>query len=285
MSYYICEQCGVQYADAPQPPSRCIICDEERQYINPNGQRWLTLEELQGERRNIFTQVEPNLTSIRTEPSFAIGQTAHLIQTPQGNVLWDCISLIDNETIQMIENLGGLSAIAISHPHFYSTSVEWSQAFGGIPIYINQADQQWMPRSSEHIHFWQSETPLHINDEISIVQCGGHFEGSSVLLWKSGAGGKGVLFTSDTIMICADPSWVTFMHSYPNMIPLHPKKLMGIVSAVMPLQFDRLYNAFGRTTVKNAKHSIIESAIRYVTAMDHSSYLLKLFAMRNGLTE
>lgn len=283
MTYYICEQCGIQYDDSPQPPPRCIICDEERQYINPNGQRWLTLEELRTGHRNIFTQVEPNLTSIRTEPSFGIGQTAHLIQTSHGNVLWDCLSLIDDETIQAIHALGGLSAIAISHPHFYSVSVEWSQAFGGIPIYIHKADQQWMPRTSDLIQFWESDSPLPLNDEISIVRCGGHFEGSSALLWRSGADGKGVLLTSDTMMICADPRWVTFMYSYPNMIPLHPQKVVTIANAVFPLKFDRIYNSFGRSASQDAKRSVIESAIRYVKAIDHPSYLPALLEMRNQI--
>jgi len=64
------------------------------------------------------------LLAIRTEPQLAIGQSAYLVRTPEGNVLWDCITYLDDETIKAIEAYGGLKAIAISHPHFFSTHVE-----------------------------------------------------------------------------------------------------------------------------------------------------------------
>jgi hypothetical protein len=73
---------------------------------------------------------EPGLIGIGTQPKFAIGQRALLLCTPEGNILWDCISLIDDATITLINGLGGLHAIAISHPHFYTTLVDWSHAFG-----------------------------------------------------------------------------------------------------------------------------------------------------------
>jgi len=66
-----------------------------------------------------------NLIAIRTEPQVAIGQTAYLVRTPDGNVLWDCITYLDDETIEAIKSLGGLKAIAISHTHFFSTHVEY----------------------------------------------------------------------------------------------------------------------------------------------------------------
>jgi glyoxylase-like metal-dependent hydrolase (beta-lactamase superfamily II) len=66
-----------------------------------------------------------HLIAIRTEPQLAIGQSAYLVRTPEGNVLWDCITYLDDETIEAIKGLGGLKAIAISHPHFYSTNIEY----------------------------------------------------------------------------------------------------------------------------------------------------------------
>src|SRR3982750_2613962 len=116
MTNYICKTCGVQYADTENPPEHCLICEDERQYIGPNGQQWMLLEDLQRDHHNVFNSLIPNLTSVVTEPKFAIGQRAHIIQTPSGNVLWDCISLIDDATIEKIKALGGLSAIALSHP-------------------------------------------------------------------------------------------------------------------------------------------------------------------------
>ena len=62
-------------------------------------------------------------------PSFAIGQRALLLRHPEGNVLWDCLTYFDDATVAEIERLGGVSAMAISHPHYYSTMVEWADQF------------------------------------------------------------------------------------------------------------------------------------------------------------
>ncbi len=84
--------------------------------------------------RNLIREEEPGLMSIITRPEFAIGQQAHLVKTQHGNLLWDCIAYLDEETIQTIRHNGGIEAIAISHPHFYSTMSEWSAAFDNAPI-------------------------------------------------------------------------------------------------------------------------------------------------------
>jgi hypothetical protein len=67
--------------------------------VPPDGQRWTTLEELRHDHRHRLEEQEPGLTGIGTEPSFAIGQRALLVRSPAGNVLWDCITLIDEETV------------------------------------------------------------------------------------------------------------------------------------------------------------------------------------------
>ena len=38
----------------------------------------------------------------------------------------------------------GLRAIAISHPHYYTTIVDWSRAFGGVPVYVHADDREWV---------------------------------------------------------------------------------------------------------------------------------------------
>lgn len=265
MPNYMCVTCGVQYTASDNPPDRCLICDDERQYIGPKGQIWTTLDDLRKRHHNVFTTVEPGLTSIVTEPTFAIGQRAFLIQTPEGNILWDCISLLDDATIDTINTLGGLSAIAICHPHFYSTIVEWGYAFN-VPVYLHAADQQWVMRPDPVINFWDGETcPL--NSSITLIRCGGHFEGSSVLHWSGGADGKGVLLTGDTIYVVADQRYVSFMRSYPNLIPLPVSKVRRIVQAVEPFAFDRIYNGFGRVVTRDGKASVSRSAERYIRAI------------------
>jgi hypothetical protein len=263
MPNYICVTCGVQYPESAQPPAHCPICEDERQYVNPNGQAWTTLDELRQKHQNTIEQIEPNLHRIKSEPKVAIGQYAHLVQTPNGNVLWDCITLIDQKTVNAIKALGGIKAIALSHPHYYSTIVEWSRAFDNAPVYVHALDRAWVMRPDQSIVLWTEETrPL--LDGTSLIHCGGHFDGSSVLHWRDGAEGRGVLLTGDTIDIVQDTRFVTFMYSYPNQIPLPASKIRGIVRAVEPFEFDRLYEAFGAVTKTDGKASVIKSAERYI---------------------
>src|SRR5207237_8544641 len=118
-------------------------------------------------------------TDTGTEPYLAISQQAIILQTDQGNILCDCISYIDDETLATIQQRGGLKAIAISHPHFYSTKVEWAESFDA-HIYLHEADRQWVMRPSDRITFWPGET-LPLVDDITLVHLGRHFAGSTVL--------------------------------------------------------------------------------------------------------
>lgn len=74
---------------------------EPRQFLPPAGQTWTSLNEVQGHYRNQIEQdtVNPKMHSIFARPQFAIGQRAILLETPSGNILWDCISFLDQETI------------------------------------------------------------------------------------------------------------------------------------------------------------------------------------------
>src|SRR5262245_43555401 len=113
MQHFTCVTCGAQYPATVGPPATCLVCDDDRQYIGHQGQRWTTLDELRREHHNTISEIEPGLTGIVSEPRFAIGQQAHLIQTPVGNVLWSCINLIDDDTIEAIVQRGGLAAITV----------------------------------------------------------------------------------------------------------------------------------------------------------------------------
>src|SRR5574341_507210 len=243
MPNYICVTCGNQYAATEQPPLHCLICEDARQYVNPKGQAWTTLDELERGHHNVVRSLEPGLTEIGTGPKFAIGQRALLVQAAKGNVLWDCVSLIDNATIEAIEALGGISALAMSHPHMFGSMVEWSHAFGKAPIHLHSDLRQWIQRPDPVIAFWEGET--HALDEgLTLHRCGGHFKGSTVLLWPEGAEGRGVLLSSDTIHVAPDRRHVSFMYSYPNYIPLAATTVDRIVDKVMPLKFDRMYSHF-----------------------------------------
>ncbi len=188
--FWICTTCGTQYEAAVNPPKECPICADERQFVNWNGQEWTTLEQLQGSHSNLVKAQGPGITGIGTTPKFAIGQRALLVQTMQGNLLWDCISLTDEATTEAVRALGGISAIAISHPHYYSSMVEWSESFGSVPIYLHTDDQRWVMRSSANIVFWTGEQ-YSLFGNLTLIRCGGHFEGGAVLHRADGEDGVG----------------------------------------------------------------------------------------------
>jgi glyoxylase-like metal-dependent hydrolase (beta-lactamase superfamily II) len=163
------------------------------------------------------------LVSIYTEPQVAIGQRAILCCTEKGNVLWDCITYIDDDTVQRIKDLGGIEAIVISHPHYFSTSLHWAQAFG-CKVYLSYEDREWIMRSGPEQILWEGKALTLLGGEFEAVKVGGHFPGSSVLLWKSAR----KLLIADSITVV--PSGVyhvdrppntasfTFMWSYPNFV-------------------------------------------------------------------
>ena len=182
----VCITCGVQFAPAAAPPEVCPVCEDERQYVRWSGQEWTTLDDLRRDHHNGIRE-DLGLTGIGTQPSFAIGQRALLVRSPGGNVLWDCITLIDEATVTAVQALGGIRAIAISHPHYYSSMVEWSHAFDA-PIYLHAADRRWVMRPDERIELWDGESKS-LWDGVTLIRAGGHFEGGTVMHWPSGAQG------------------------------------------------------------------------------------------------
>lgn len=266
-THYICVTCGTQYPASHQPPGRCPICEDERQYVGLNGQQWTTLEALRKGRDNLFRCLEPGLVGLGTTPSFAIGQRALLVQTPEGNVLWDCITLIDETTVALVKALGGIAAIAISHPHYYSSMIEWSLAFDA-PVYLHVADREWVMRPDPAVRFWEGETQA-LPGGLTLVRCGGHFPGGTVLHWPDGAGGKGALLTGDIINVVQDRRYVSFMYSFPNLIPLPPPAVRRAVAAVEPFAYDRIYSAWWEKVIQSgAKEAVHSSAERYIRALE-----------------
>ena len=267
MPKYICAACGVQYADSAAPPERCTVCEDERQFVGREGQRWTTLREMQAAHKNQLDVEGPELISIATEPRFAIGQRALHLRTDAGNVLWDCISLVDDRSVGAIQALGGVTAIAISHPHYYSSMIEWSRALGDVPVYLHAADGEWVMRPHPAIVFWQGETHR-LAPGLTLIRCGGHFPGGTVLHWAGGARGKGTLLSGDVIQVCPDRKSVSFMYSFPNYIPLNPSAVRRIVTAVEPFGFDQIYGAwFGQNILSEAKQVLHRSADRYIAAI------------------
>lgn len=267
MPHFICTACGTQYAESAQAPAQCVICEEERQYVPPRGQTWTTLEALRQSHANTFREHETGIIGIGSTPAFAIGQRALFVRTAKGNILWDCIATLDDATATLIGGLGGIDVIAISHPHFYTTMVEWAQAFGA-RIYLHAADRQWIMRHDAAIELWDGET-RRLWDGATLVRCGGHFPGGTVLHWTGGAGARGVVCSGDILTVATDRKWLTFMRSYPNFIPLSARTVERIGAALKPFAFETIYgHYFDRVIAQDGKAVLERSVARYVAAVE-----------------
>jgi hypothetical protein len=264
MTCFMCLQCGVQFAESATPPAHCPICEDERQYVRWDGQAWTTSEEL-AKTHQLAMRDDAGVLAFGIEPRFAIGQRALLAEAPDGNVLWDCVSLVSDDAVSEINRRGGLQAIAISHCHYYSVMVEWSEAFGGVPIHIHADDRHWVMRPHAAVNFWEGET-LAINPSLTIIRCGGHFAGGQVLHWKRTGGNA--LLAGDILQVVPTRRHVSFMYSYPNYIPLNAKIVRKIAAAVKPFDYDHIYGAWWNTNIiGGAKEAMKVSVDRYIAAI------------------
>lgn len=261
MAPFICRQCGTQYAESATPPPACLVCEDDRQFVRWDGQAWLTPDELRRTHTIEWDADEFGVTAMQMAPHFAIGQRALLVATPHGNVLWDCIALIDSDVVERIKAAGGIAAIAISHPHFYTTMAEWSEAFGGVPIYLHADDRDWVRRAASAIVHWSGET-LEIVPQVTLIRCGGHFPGAAVMHWSGGVGGAGAIFSGDTLQVTMDRRFVSFMYSFPNIMPLDAPTVSRIGAALAPYRFDRVYGGFWRRTIASGGKAAVERSIQ-----------------------
>ena len=264
MPAFICAACGTQYASSEAPPETCLACTDERQFVPVSGQSWTTLERLRAAYTNKFRRLASGLTSIETTPMFGIGQRAILACTPSGNVLWDCIALIDDATIDLIKGMGGVQAIAISHPHYYTTMLEWSRALGDVPIHLHAADREWVMRPDRSVQFWDGDTHP-IAPGLTLIRLGGHFAGGTILHWAGWKQGRGVLLSGDILQVVPS-GHVSFMWSYPNLIPLSAATVQRMAATLEPFVFDAVYGSFsGRNQIdRHGKDVVAASVARYI---------------------
>jgi hypothetical protein len=259
---WICATCAVEYPDTEQPPTTCPICSDERQYVRPTGQRWTTLAELtEAGHRGSVSEVEPGLQGIRIEPSVGIGQRALLVQTSEGNLLWDSTGYVDDDLAGQVAAAGGVAAIAASHPHMFGAQVAWSRHFDNAPVYVAAADGEWVQRTDPVVRTW--DEPTEVLPGVTLHRIGGHFPGSAVAHFTA-ADGRGVLLTGDTVAGTPDEHWVSFMRSFPNKLPLSAAVVEKVASRVLELDFDRLYDNFGARVGSDASVWVRRSADRYI---------------------
>ena len=258
---FLCKTCGTQFPEADAPPAECPICEDERQYVPAEGQQWVTYDEVRAKHRADIREEQPGLTGIGMKPAFGIAQRALLLESPGGNVLWDCLPLLD-EMGEFVESRGGLGAIAISHPHYYTTMVEWARRFD-CPVLIHELDREWVLRTDDSIEHWNGDTRV-LWDDLTLLRLGGHFAGGQVLHWPAGD----ALLSGDIVQVLPGGRWVGFMYSYPMLIPLPGRDVERIAGALDAYEFERIYGAWwGRVIPTSGKDVVMRSAARYVQAI------------------
>ncbi|MCW4459160.1 hydrolase [Microbacterium sp. MPKO10] len=267
---WLCATCGVEYSPAVTPPAQCPICEDERQYVPATGQRWTTLDKLRDTGHSVeITQVDDRLWGIQA-PGVGIDQQGMLVQTDEGNLLFDVPGLVDDAAIDTVRGLGGIRHIVASHPHMYGVQSAWSAAFDDAVIWVAEADAGWLGHRPDAVRTWS--LPFDLLPGIHLGQIGGHFPGSTIAHWADGAAGKGVLLAGDAIFPTPDGN-VTFLRSYPNRIPLSPAVIRRMADHVQHYSFDVLFNNFGAQAGPDAAAIVARSADRYIAwtsgANDH----------------
>lgn len=254
----ICSTCGTYYpADAV--PNLCTICSDERQYIPDTGQSWTRSKDLHRKHSVKLNKLHERLYEIEINPMFAIGQRALLVLSEHGNVLWDCIPMLDELTIEFIKSKGGLRAIAFSHPHYYSNMNEWAEVFD-CPVYIHNNDAEHIIVKGPKIHLWNGDD-LELWDGMKICLIGGHFEGSSILhvpfLSKDGT-----ILCGDTLFLSPSKKHFSVFRSYPNKIPLSQNELHRVKKRFDEIPFDAFYGYIKTQNLNKNVKEVFEDSMK-----------------------
>jgi hypothetical protein len=270
----LCATCGTQFGVPLVAAMRCPICEDDRQSVGRDGQRWTTHAEL-ATRHQLRIEDDDGLLGIGigigVDGGFAIGQRALWLGTDAGCILWDCVSLVTDEALDALRRRGGVDLMVISHPHFYASMAQWSEALGGVPILLHRADREWIQCDSPAIRHWQGER-LQLSAQVTLIRTGGHFPGSTALHWAGGARAGGALLCGDSPQVVADRHHVSFMHSFPNQVPMRPRLVREMRARLAGLAFENAYGyTWGRNIIGGARDAVDASFNRYLRAIAEDS--------------
>jgi hypothetical protein len=135
-------------------------------------------------------------------------------------------------------------------------------------VHLHAADADWIVRPDPAIRHWRGDT-LELLPGVTLLRLGGHFPGGAVLHWAEGAEGRGAILSGDIVQVAADLRRVSFLWSYPNMMPLSAATVQRIAGALSPWRFDRIYGAFpGREVMTGAARVVQRSAARYIELLE-----------------
>ncbi|MCH1884271.1 hydrolase [Agrococcus sp. ARC_14] len=256
----LCATCGVESAEPL--PETCPICADERQWVPRHGQVWTSVDVQQRDGMRVdVVEDEPGLWAITSEPAVGIGQRALLVQTDGGNLLWDPIGTITDAAVEQVRELGGLVAVAASHPHMFGVQCAWADALDA-RVLVNRRDASWIQRQHERVELWDQEVEL--LPGVRLIRFGGHFPGSAMVVWQQGSDGEGSLLAGDTIQPKPDRASLGFMRSFPNNIPMSPGVVRRIADQLAPLRYRRIYGNIPGQLIEDGPAAVERSAARHI---------------------
>ena len=255
----ICSTCGTYYP-LNGHPEICTICSDDRQYIPEGGQRWTLPAELHQRHSIRLNKIKDRLYELEVNPQFAIGQRALLVLSDEGNVLWDCIPMLDEMTVAFINSKGGLKAIAFSHPHYYSNMNDWASTFN-CPTYINEQDAEHIMVNGPHIKLWKGQE-LALWDGLTLHCIGGHFEGSSIMRVPF-VSAEGALLCGDSLFLSPSKKHISISRSYPNRIPIALAELKRIQQQMRSITFDEFYGYIKTQNLQGGARLVFEESMSW----------------------
>ncbi|OUE61788.1 hypothetical protein AZ002_004005 [Citrobacter freundii] len=119
-------------------------------------------------------------------------------------------------------------------------------------------------RDSPWIRFWDGDT-IELTRDVTVIRLGGHFAGGCVLHW---ARDEGVVLSGDIVQVTPGAHAVSFMWSYPNMLPLPAATVSNITQRLSKVKFKQLYGAFaGKDITQNADEIVRRSGEKYISCL------------------
>ena len=129
----------------------------------------------------------------------------------------------------------------------------------------------WREAKAGDFYYSPAGTIHALGPGLTLVRLGGHFDGGTVLHWADWSEGRGVLLSGDILQVVPS-GHVSFMWSYPNLIPLAAAKVQRMAEILEPFAFDAVYGSFsGRGQIDtNGKQVVAASVARYIARISET---------------
>lgn len=238
---FACTNCGF-WQKFFETPSSCPICTDYRHVLPANGWSFLGLEEARGRGRCLIDEVEPGIWCYRAERPLGIASLGYVVVRPGGNVGFEGTGWYDEEALDHIESIGGISYLSSSHPHCYGALWQLREKFD--PEVILQVGD--LPWATAFPPTWTFDEGLRLGDDAELIRTGGHFAGHTILYLPE----RRIVFAGDALKFEIDPNdgrlatGVSTHKAFVRRIPLTPLEVRRYREIFADLDFDQAWTPF-----------------------------------------